>query len=311
MCPSCKFRSIQSMSLFLPITVMYVLVVLSTFVTASIVSIKSGRNSKYEYNYYYDDVTSPSFACDTVVLINVGTAMSVDNYKLLSESIVNGSSTIAIIIDSNPRNLPKDDGLKYATITNAIVQNISNIIPTCKHTNRPLYFIGGHSGGGKGAMNAIQENRLTFPVAGMIGLDPFQISKTDLSVLHIDLPSLYWGFSTTSCLVSINEAAKAAYFISNPTRRIFYQVQTKGNDLHCSFADSGCSFFSMCSGGKAFAWIHAQVGITFHRFVLAVKFNSFVKNQFVIDRLDVDLYVNNDTVSINTAQKVALVHAVA
>jgi hypothetical protein len=297
------FRSLRSLAMF-------VLVVVPSLVIATIVSNKSGRDSIYKYEYYYDNTTSSLLACDSVVIVNVGTGMSVDDYTSLSKSIVMGamqstthsSGTIAIIIDSNPGDLKKDDGSKYANTANAIVNDIGEIIPPCAKTNSPLYFIGGHSGGGKGAINAIQMNLLKFPVAGLLGLDPFEISEND-SVL---IPSMYWGFSTQSCRVVINKAAKAAYNNSNPKYRIFYQVQNKFafplTGPHCSFTDNGCLW--MCSGKLyGYEWVRTQVGITFQRFVSAVKSNNFAKSQFMINETNVVLFANEENVNVDTASR--------
>jgi hypothetical protein len=271
--------------------------VLSTPITGSIVSKKTDQFCQYVYEYYYDATATKCYA---VVMINVGTGMSVGNYKSLATSIVaassNNASTVAIIVNSNPYGLRKDDGTKFAKAANAIVGNIRNILPVSEKSTKPLYFIGGHSGGGKGAMNAIQQNALNFSVAGFVGLDPYQISKE--YSLYIEMPALLWGFNKTTCLVNTNEAAKAAYNISNPDHRFFYQVQTSHKlDLlgpHCSFTNNGC--FGMCNGGKDFVWIRTQVADTFHHFAKAVGANSFDRSQFIIDQKEVILYANEDIV---------------
>jgi hypothetical protein len=238
-------------------------------------------------------------------MINVGTFMSPGAYSKLAHAIVvagshqnkSSSGTIAIIVDSNPYRIMKDDGKKYADVVNAIADSISNILAKC--VAPPLYFIGGHSGGGKGAMNALDMKLLKFPVAGFVGLDPYEVSEQDRINLRIDVPSLQWGFSETSCLVVKEKAAEAAYNISNTTQRVFYRVDTmKPKTIvtgpHCSFANHGC--FGACQSAKGLPWIRTQVGISLNHFVTAIKSNNFDRNQFIINEADAVLFVNDDMV---------------
>lgn len=268
-------------------------------VDASIVSKKSELYCKYIYELYYDDQAT---ACSAVVAINVGTGMTVGAYEELARLIVAANtantSTVTIIVDSNAGclfniGLQKDDGAKFARVVNAAVYNLKNDVAIC--TN-PLYFIGGHSGGGKGAINAFQQDNLDFSVAGYVGLDPYQITQTD--PIQIDMPSLFWGFNKTTCAVNVSQAAQAGYNKSNSTHRIFYQVQTNHDcelmgGPHCSFTANGC--FWMCSGSN-FPWIKSQVAATFHRLANAVISQSFDKSQFAIDQSEVILYANQDMV---------------
>lgn len=265
-------------------------------VDAAIVTKKTDKYCKYVYESYYDD---SSTSCVSVVAINIGTGMIVSAYEELAKSIVaTNTSTVAIIVDSNPRclfniGLQKDDGAKFARVVNAAMENVKNDVSICSN---PLYFIGGHSGGGKGAMNAVRQQNLNFSIAGFVGLDPYQITQTD--PIQIDMPSLFWGFNKTTCAVNINQAAEAGYQNSNSSHRLFYQVQSNHDcelmgGPHCSFANNGC--FWMCSGSD-FPWIKSQVAVTFHRFVNAVLTQNFDKSQFVIDQNEVILYANQDMV---------------
>ena len=282
---------------------LFALVLLPTSCCSEVVSKKSDRSSPYKYEYYYDDATSSP--CDAVVMINVGTFMSTDAYSDLANAIViagsqpntSSSGTVAIVVDSNPKRIMKDDGTKYADAVNAIVGSIRSIIPNCSAL--PLYFIGGHSGGGKGAINALNLNILNFSVAGFVGLDPFEVSEPDQLNLRIPVPSLQWGFNETSCLVAKENAAEAAYNISNTNHRIFYRVNTKKPNTiitgpHCSFANHGC--FGACQSAKGLPWIRTQVGISLNHFIMAIKSNNFDRNQFIINETDAVLLVNDDTV---------------
>ena len=134
-------------------------------------------------------------------MINVGTAMKATDYNDLGQPIALSSnkqlSIIAIIMDDNPRFPIKQDGNKYANLANSIVKNLKQIVPIC--TNRKQakinYIIGGHSGGGAGAISALTNNPplISFDVAGIVGLAPYQIDPK--STAKINVPSLMWGFA--------------------------------------------------------------------------------------------------------------------
>ena len=127
---------------------------------------------------YYDGSTST--CCNSVVMLSVGTTMTVSDYSDLAENIVVQSPGVVIVImDPNPGGL-KQDGKKYANVANVIVSNITHLVPNscCEQEPHQGYFIGGHSCGGQG---------MNFTVSGFIGLDPFQIDKKDMM---IGIPSL-------------------------------------------------------------------------------------------------------------------------
>jgi hypothetical protein len=282
-----------------PILMVFLIVALFTNADAAIVSKKTEQSCQYVFEAYYENSAT---TCSAVIAINVGTGMSVNDYTELAKSIVAANtantSTVAIIVDNNPGclfnvGLKKDDGAKFARVVNKAMMNLRNDIPIC--TN-PLYFIGGHSGGGKGAMIAIQMGNLNFSVAGYVGLDPYQITQED--PIPIRMPSLFWGFNKTTCAVNIDQAAKAGYNDSNSTHRLFYQVQTNHDNKmiggpHCSFTNKGC--FRMCKGTNL-PWIKSQVATTFHRFASAVLSQNFDKGKFVIEQNEVILYANLDQV---------------
>jgi hypothetical protein len=295
-----------------PVLIVLLIAVFFSTVDAAVVSKKTELSCKYIYEWYYDDSTN---TCSSVVAINVGTGMSVSDYTELANLIVSANtvntSTVAIVVDNNPGcpfnvGLQKDDGAKFARAVNAAVHDLKNNVAIC--TN-PLYFIGGHSGGGKGAMNAIGKGTLDFPIAGYVGLDPYQITQKD--PIPIEMPSLFWGFNKTTCAVNTNQAAKAGYNNGNSNHRLFYQVQTNHQGTgsrwldekllgpHCSFTNNGC--FWMCNGTN-FPWIRNQVAVTYHRFANAVLSRNFDKSQFVINQQEVILYANKDVVPELEAQ---------
>lgn len=266
------------------------------------------KNPKGKLQAYYDD-SSLSSCCDAVVLLNVGTAMTVGAYSDLATSIVQQSSgTVTIIMDTNPGWIQKQNGDLFVQVANAIASNLTDLVPSscCEHEPRNGYFIGGHSGGGEGAVRALMSSDLSFLVAGFIGLAPYKIEDKGESRMSIEISSLLWGFSQTTCAVNREQAALAAYNVSPTTSRVFYDVQTNNRNPmfggpHCSFTDNGC--VGLCSGGSAFSWIHEAVGDSINRFTLAVVAREqFQKEHFEIRPSDIKLYVNGDTAVTETTR---------
>ena len=253
--------------------------------------------------------------CETVVFISVGTAMKVQDYEALGTSIVQeatnarsannqqGSSMVAIIIDSNPWWIQKQDGKKYTKLVNAIASRISDLVPACQAQPPNRYLIGGHSGGGQGAVEALQSlHQFNFTPAGFVGLAPYQISSS------ISIPSLNIGFSRMSCWVNPQQAALAAYTQTTDTNhRVFYQFQTNNTNTmkdgpHCSFADAGCfGPLEWCKGeGNMSTWMHDFVGQAIHAFNTALNavHQPFDRQHFqnVADQspYSISLFVNDD-----------------
>jgi len=293
-----KIRKFRLISFTISVYGVFFKKVSSKVVSSEIISLPEGQ-----LQFHYDDDIR-SDPCDTVVMINVGTAMRVTSYNDLGRSIVSSTqsqlSVIAIIIDNNPRRIEKQNGKKYADLANSIVQNLKQIVPICSNTKDSAvrYLIGGHSGGGAGAINALTSDPplFSFEIAGIVGLAPFPVDPR--SPMKILAPSLMWGFSNMTCLVLPHRAALAAYNISSPNRRIFYQVQTEHQEIategpHCSFADDGC--LGMCSGGSQYSWIrNSGVGDSVCRFITAIRCSNFSQSQFKINQSDVEIFVNRN-----------------
>ena len=109
----------------------------------------------------------------------------------------------------------------------------------------PQSWWGGHSASGAAAFYG--SKLFDFPVAGFIGLDPFPIQRRE----PLLIPALFWGFSVTTCGVSVQRAALAAYNQSMSGQRVMYQLQNShrkkvpSNESschysHCAFTDTGC-----------------------------------------------------------------------
>jgi hypothetical protein len=201
--------------------------------------------------FHYDDSIDTENSCETVILLGVGTAMNVGDYDKLSSQVVADSSIVFIITDHSPGNPIKlGQKMRYAKLADLVAENLSTMIPVCKSQPRFGFIVGGHSASGQTAVNAL--GVITkFAPAGWLGLDPFRFPN-DENVLasYKALPgTLNFGFSKTTCLVSIGQAGKRGYENSNSSSRVFFQVENTQGLLgpiagagicHCSFTDGGC-----------------------------------------------------------------------
>lgn len=270
----------------------------------------SGVRGNFIYHY------AQGSACGSLVMLNVGTAMSVGAYDALATDIATQSpDAVVFIVDNNPRRIPKTSANKFAGITNAITDQLTDLVSVCQSVPTEKIFIGGHSAGGQAAIEATQkrEQLLSYPVAGFIGMAPFDVSAVDDS--PIDVPSLQWGFSKTSCAVTYTKAAMLAYQISQPeTGRVFYQVVTNNwNSLtggpHCSFTGSGCA--GMCAGSRDMrSFVHENVGRSV-KVLIDNAATGIVKSDFELDTSDeeVNLFVNDDTIVASSKDGVGAVLA--
>lgn len=251
---------------------------------------KNGSIEEGAYKYIYDD--SMPNACDTVLFIGVGTAMNVNDYDNLSTEIVSGKSIVAIVSDHNPNFFVKLSAKKFARYYNQMVDSIQVLIPACEGREDPLIMVGAHSASGQAAITALP--MLKHKPDGFVGLDPFQINVKKLKIDE-SIPTLDWGFAKTTCAVTIDKAAKAAYKISSNKNRIFYRVNNISRGIaHCVFTDKGCTFICGLKGdgGPVIPAVAHSIGI----FVDAVKSGSFQKSDFALGYDDsfLELFANDD-----------------
>ena len=94
-----------------------------------------------EIRYHFDSSIS---SCLSVLLVGVGTFMSVSDYDKLSERIVTGKPIVVVAADHNPDNFQKTSPTKYSKLINAIQSQIEDILPFCKHQDLN-FILGGHS----------------------------------------------------------------------------------------------------------------------------------------------------------------------
>jgi hypothetical protein len=154
----------------------------------------------------------------------------------------------------------------------------------------PRIVIGGHSAGGAAAFRAVLGNLFTgFEPAAFLGLDPWYVGGGGGGDVDDDkngmmkLPSMYWGFSHTTCGVNVGNAAKAAYSRTNDEHRVLVQIQNANRTMkHCSFTDAGCPFIcGIDQDDKQEAvGIREGVGSTLPVFLHAVITNNFDRSRF-------------------------------
>lgn len=249
--------------------------------------------------YYYDSVIAPS--CSTVLILGVGTYMTIHDYGMVSKATAAGQPIVVIISDHNVHNLIKSSPTKYALLVNAIQEQLSDLIPICKNQDARI-LVGGHSASGEAAVKALQENLLGFEPVGFVGLDPYEISaKTVEMTKTLTMPAMFWGLSETTCGVDIIKAARAAYKLAMPKARILYVLDNDQSGItHCVFSDTGCGEWPLvCETEEVFDWVHEAVANSIHLFIVATTDGNYSKGQFELPKdtpRDVVLYANEDEV---------------
>jgi len=243
---------------------------------------------KYEV---WHDADVPA-CCSVVLLLTVGTAMSVQDYSMLSTKMIDasGGATGVIFIDNNPRSIVKTSGTKLASIANAIVKDIASHLPA----ENPRYFVGGHSAGGQAAVEALAAKAFSFPVHGFIGMAPYEVDPTKMSLAGV--PSMNWGFQHMTCGVTPAKAGRAAYTISEEGHRVFYDVDDKTwNHLtggpHCIFTNSSC--LGLCHPKKDL-WMQEGVAQAVHNFTTVVATGApFTGQMFAAPKSSVDVIMDS------------------
>ncbi len=184
-------------------------------------------------------------SCDVIVL-GVGTAMSISSYDTLSDAI-NSYGYATVIMDQNVGGLTKTDADDYAALVSEVKANLPTwAADSCDAIAH--YVLGGHSAGGMAAHNAVAAD--TTLADAMFSIDPYDISDS----ANISLPYMVWGFNFTTCFVTKEDAAQAAYEHSSGNRA-FYRVEAtyswgpcgySPKYFHCSFCDGHCPACTNC-----------------------------------------------------------------
>ncbi|CAJ1914540.1 unnamed protein product [Cylindrotheca closterium] len=245
----------------------------------------------------YHDASYTESPCSAMILLGVGTSMSIRDYDKLSTRIAAGSSIVVVIMDHNEHFFQKTSPEKYARLVNAIRSNISSLVSICKN-QEPLFLIGGHSSSGEAAIMTLENSLLGVNPDGWVGLDPYDMSPETIgNDAQIKIPSINWGFAKTTCLVATDKAAKAAFELADPGARVLYQINNNENDCkitHCVFSDHGCGI--ICSSNEENDWVPTVVARSINLFVNAVAGRiPFDRSHFQLDLENrVRLYMNDE-----------------
>ena len=237
----------------------------------------------YRYStYFYSSDTADDGAVKNIgsrcrssaVILGVGTAQTVHDYDALARVLtteLEPLETLVVVIDPVPHDPIKLYPGPFANAVNHLVAqlqqkqqkpDISSEMRLCPDEDATI-VVGGHSASGAAAFSA----DFDFTVAGFLGLDPFPIfghsvgdppgAGAGVPTQHhrLSVPALYWGFSHSTCGVSVSRAAFAAYEQSPTGQRVFFQIQNDDNNSHnndnneppndchyshCAFTDAGC-----------------------------------------------------------------------
>jgi hypothetical protein len=263
--------------------------------------IKDGSNAVLGViRYHYD---SSMASCSSVLVLGVGTFMSVTDYDKVSEQIALGKPIVVVVADHNMDQLKKTSSTKFAHLINEFQEHIGDLIQICAEGHADI-VIGGHSASGEASLGAWQLGLLEMEPIGFVGLDPYEISENTIDMeMQLDLPALFWGFTRTTCLVAKEKAAEAAYGLTAEKARVMYVIHNEDGCriTHCVFTDHGCGVRPLiCSTEDTFDWVYQYVAKSIHLFLDAVQNNSaFSKEHFELHDVpeEVTLYVNHDVVA--------------
>ena len=264
------------------------------------------KNNKANWRYYYSHAaitsnqipSATSSCCGTVIVSGVGTAMAVSDYHRLAQKVVStnradvdytgNDGVVFVVLDAASYNPDKSVAQEFADAVISIQNEINQKLPQCcDGADLPQrWILGGHSSSGQAAAVAIYEGLVSGNVVdGFLGLAPFL--KTIPSHTVIPVPSLSWGFTVESCMVSPSLAALRSYDISSSTSRILFQVETDNKDIvftggHCTFTDKGCKH--MCIGDLSTTdmtdMMHIWVAESIQVFIESIKSNSYTKSSY-------------------------------
>ena len=228
--------------------------------------------------YHYDETMS---SCHNLLLLGVGTFMSVTDYDKISKKIASKSAIVVIVTDHNVNRIIKTSPQKYALLNNEVMHQLSQLLPSIcgnvssNDTNVRLLF-GGHSASGQAAMQAWQQGLLNTGrrSVAFLGLDPYEISNATIDQrVGLVIPSLTWGFTKTTCLVNTEKAATAAFEMTKSSR-VLYAIDNVdklcATMTHCVFTNQGCGLF-VCSTNAKFEWIHDAVAESIGIFLQGIR----------------------------------------
>lgn len=251
---------------------------------------KNLANGKIRIHY-----PNPAPAACEAILIGVGTAMSRSGYDNLSAAI-SSYGYIVVIMDHNPGNMVKTDATKFRNCALEVKAGLLTWLASTNCSAISHWIMGGHSAGGQAAQNAVSGDPSL--ADAVFSIDPYNCSNTGI----VSAPSLYWGFDVTTCFVSKNDAAKAAYYRSSGPRAFFkaakkYTWGPCGYSplyFHCSFCDNHCPACTNCWYTPSYFF--ADVANSVNNFIQAAFYGAWSKSALSIgnSRTPHTLYVDGD-----------------
>jgi len=244
-----------------------------------------------QYRVYYK---SPSPAACEAFVLGVGTAMSRDSYDNLAAAI-SSYGYVVVIMDHQPGSMTKTDAGKYKNCVVEIQNNMLGWLSGTGCTSIAHWILGGHSAGGQAAQNAVSGNPGL--AEAIFSIDPYNCSGAGA----VNVPALYWGFNVTTCFVTKEDAARAAYY-GSASERAFYRVASvyswgpcgySPKYFHCSFTDSDCPACTNCMyTPSAF---YTDVAKSVNKFINAAFYGTWSKaNVTVSTSTPTQLFVDSD-----------------
>eukprot|EP01035_Chromulina_nebulosa_P017591 gene17591-23161_t len=217
------------------------------------------------------------------IVIGVGTAVSTTDYTSLSNTVVSQvTNSLFITLDDNPGfgHINKSDPVLYVKAFNKAKDWTSS-----NGYSIQKWFVGGHSGSGQGAADALTNNA-TFAssIEGYVGFDPYcvftglEFSFTGPKCVKktsrvLNKPSLIWSFKKESCGVDPVYGGVGFYqYATNSVddcqihNHALYTLTD--NSQHCIFTDSGCPFLGCGPKNKtAKALIDSAIAVSIQDFI--------------------------------------------
>lgn len=238
--------------------------------------------------------SSAPAACDAI-LLGVGTAMSREGYDNLA-SAISAYGYVVVIMDHAPGNMVKTDATKFRNLALAVQANLVGWLAGTGCTSISHWLMGGHSAGGQAAQNAVSSDPSL--ADAIFSIDPYNCSNTG----NVVVPAMYWGFNVTTCFVSMNDAAKAAYY-GSLGQRAFYRAKKvytfnpcgfAPKWFHCSFADNHCPACTNCWYTPSYFF--SDVAQSVNRFINAAFYGTWSKSNLALSGagVPIDLFVDGD-----------------
>ena len=237
---------------------------------------------------------SPPSTCEAI-LIAVGTAMSRADYDNLANALTS-YGYIVVIMDHNPGDMVKTDPNKYRNCALAVKANLISWLSGTGCRAIEHWILGGHSSGGQAAQNAISSDPTL--ADAVFSLDPYNCSNAGT----INIPAMYWGFNVTTCFVTKEDAAQAAYYHSM-SWRAFYRVKKvytfnpcgyAPKFFHCSFCDLHCPGCTNCMYTPSY--FYTDIAKSVNKFINAAFYGTWSKSALTISTTTpVELFVDSDS----------------